>query len=380
MLLIRDWRNKLIDINFLEQQEIEHQSKNVQEEVVQKEKENIEEVQEPSSMNSEDVHGGNEATGDIEDSPNAKDDGNQKSENSSSNNNSESESNSDSTSSNESESDLEQDLENDKNSELKNEESSESKNSENLSKANVENSEQDLEDNEIELSHSDYEIEEQECDNEEDYDYNADEINHRSYYKELQQLKNKRLQSALAIVISKLAEDLCGYDIEGDDLWNINELMLRRFNNRPLQSCRKSLEREKIIIALDFSGSCYGYSEFFQSIAKLAEKFGDVEIFNASNGFSEENYCISNNKSYALDYFTNRTIIFFGDFDGGASLVELSKKSNLYWFSCEERYDDLYQHDWCADYKLSDFKNYNKKYFECTNEDDFLKLIKKVKR
>lgn len=49
--------------------------KDISEEVIQEDKEDIDEVAEATSFSSEEVHGGNEATGDIEDSPNSKEDG-----------------------------------------------------------------------------------------------------------------------------------------------------------------------------------------------------------------------------------------------------------------------------------------------------------------
>jgi len=207
------------------------------------------------------------------------------------------------------------------------------------------------------------------------------EMNRRSLYEEaIEALRIRRLRSAFATVISKVAEDLAGYDVDGDDLWDVEALMTRRFTNRPLYSCRKSLEKEKVILALDFSGSCWDYSNFFKSLAEIAEKFGDVEVFDASNGFSvsEDNYnlCLTDKNYYPFSYFKNRVVIFFGDFDGGASLVDLSRIAKVYWFSCEERYDDLDEHDWCDGYTLRDFKG---SYYECISEADFMRLVKKIK-
>jgi hypothetical protein len=205
------------------------------------------------------------------------------------------------------------------------------------------------------------------------------DYNRRSLYKQ-QDYYRRRLQSVFATVVSKIAEDLTGYDTDGDELWDIEALMKRRFTHRPLQSCRKSLEKERVVLALDFSGSCWDYSSFFQSLAKVAEKFGDVEVFDASNGFDvsgeEANQCLTDGKAYSFSYFKNRTVIFFGDFDGGASLVQLSQIAKVYWFSCEERYDDMDEHSWCEGYKLSDFRG---KYFPCFNERDFLFLAKKIR-
>jgi hypothetical protein len=143
-----------------------------------------------------------------------------------------------------------------------------------------------------------------------------------------------------------------------------------------LQDCRKSLEKSSVILALDFSGSCFGYSSFFKKLAQIAEKFKDVVVLDASNGFDGQNWCYTERKYYSWESLRGRTIIFFGDFDGGASLVELSKIAKVYWLSCEERYIDLSEHDWCEGYSLDDFRG---KYYPCTNEIDFCKIIKKIR-
>jgi len=205
------------------------------------------------------------------------------------------------------------------------------------------------------------------------------DYNRRSFYRKKDDYR-RRLQAAFATIIGKVAEDLGAYATDGDDVWDVEALAMRRFDHRPLQSCRHGIEKERVVLALDFSGSCWDYSFFFQALAKVAEKFGDVEVFDASNGFdtSDEgrNLCLTDGKEYPFSHFKNRTIIFFGDFDGGASLVKLSQIAKIYWFSCEDRYDDLDEHNWCEGYRLRDFRG---KYFPCFNERDFLSLAKKIR-
>lgn len=90
-----------------------------------------------------------------------------------------------------------------------------------------------------------------------------------------------------------------------------------------------------------------------------------------------KNYIISKEKEALIRAcLKNKPIIFFGDFDGGASLVKLSKIAKVYWLSCEKRYKDLHEHSWCEGYKLQDFRG---KYYVCYNERDFIKLIKKIR-
>src|SRR5690606_25807799 len=105
----------------------------------------------------------------------------------------------------------------------------------------------------------------------------------------------------------------------------------RRFTGRSLFSCRKSLTKERIILALDFSGSCHFNSRFFSTLARFAEKMGDVEVVDASNGFNSWNWSFTQKKQCPAEEMFGRKVVFFGDFDGGASLVELSKKADVYW-------------------------------------------------
>lgn len=317
--MLRSWE-KYINICSEENNE-EVENKNI----IQEEKEDIEEIYEATSLMSEDAHGGNEATCDIEDSENASEEGEQE------------------------------------------------KKQINI---NSKEKEEDKENEEIEELEEDEENE----DGEENEEKRTGIYNKNSLYNEaVKKAYTLKLQRAFAICIAKLAEDLSNNDTDGDDLWDVNALMLRRFTRRNILLCKKSEEKEKIILALDFSGSCKDYSNFFYKLARISEKHKDIEIFDASNGFCEEegyNYSLTNKENKPFSYFYKRIILFFGDFDGGASIVRLSEKAKVFWFCCEERYDDLDEHDWCEEYTLKDFKGV---YYKCYNEDDFIKLIKKIR-
>jgi len=215
--------------------------------------------------------------------------------------------------------------------------------------------------------------------------------NNKSYLKQIKFEETKRLSSAVARIVSKIAEDLNSEETEGDDVWDCEKIMLRKINHNSIQKCKKSFKKEKIIFALDFSGSCDDYSQFFLNLLVSSLSFKDIEIFDASNGFSATqnkkivekevtNFEYCNFEYCNFEYFFNKTIIFFGDFDGGASLCELSKKANIYWFSCERRYEELDEHSWCRGlYLKKDFHSYKARYYPCFNEKDFINLIKKIK-
>lgn len=268
-------------------------------ESIQKDKENIEEVNEASSMTSEEIHGGEEATKDIQGSPNTTNEGEQEQE-------------------------------------------------KNQASGNIS----------------------------EDSNNGSVLLNNGSVPSDFS-LDNKNLKRELAVIISKIADDIIPVKADGDDYWDIEELMLRRVTKRNINNCKTNYVRNNLIIGLDFSGSCDDYSRFFSTVLRDAVVLGACKIYDASNGFYNGMFEFESDeivKDY-LKEFAGKTVIFFGDFDGGDSIVKLSKVAKVYWFSCEDRYDDMDEHSWC-NFRLSDFRG---KYYKCFNEQDFVKLCKKIR-
>jgi len=215
----------------------------------------------------------------------------------------------------------------------------------------------------------------------EDADEHAKQHNSGKAF-DLSAARRRRLSVSFAAIVGKIAEDLAGWPVEGDDEWDIAAIMERRINHRPLNQCRQSREKEGLVIILDTSGSCESQAEFFSAIASIALKQRDVELYEAPNGCIKSRN-MGNGRQPVEDNgapfnwnFANRTIIFFGDFDGGDAPVIASWKNKVYWFSCEgDRYTDMDEHDWCS-YTLADFRG---KYYDCSSEEDFIRLVKKVK-
>ena len=46
----------------------------------------------------------------------------------------------------------------------------------------------------------------------------------------LEELENRRISTYLELIISKIAEDDTGDVIDGDDYWNVDKLMKRKFS------------------------------------------------------------------------------------------------------------------------------------------------------
>lgn len=135
---------------------------------------------------------------------------------------------------------------------------------------------------------------------------------------------------------------------------------------------------------MDTSGSCTQYSEFLTGIARLAVRLGAVELYEAPNGSVEIAWRYDDRRGrWASEYvnwgpnwpWRNRTILFLGDFDGGDSVIEASWRNRVVWLSCEERYKDTSEHNWCR-YTLAQFRG---RYFPCTSPGDLLQIIRRLR-
>ncbi len=201
----------------------------------------------------------------------------------------------------------------------------------------------------------------------------------------LKELKNRRLSVELSRIISKLAEDHYGAITEGDEFWDCNRLAMRKINKESIIKCRNSKEKHNIIIMLDSSPSCSKQAEFYSKIASESCKFGDIELYDAPNARLVHRYShkekafvrfltpedIINDVS-SWNFFKNRTIIFFGDFDGISILTKASLTNKIYWFHpSNDEYHDL------------DYYNYNKTNFTLFENingiNEFMKACKKLK-
>lgn len=224
------------------------------------------------------------------------------------------------------------------------------------------------------------------------YSINWDKVNSN---KDLVYLKKQRLTSKLGIIFSKIAEDLTGFPIEGDDEWNMQELMNRRITKRPLYHCRQSREKESLVLLLDTSPSCDEQAQFFSEIATSALKFKDVEVYSCPNGWIDYRWVYKSKKilKQRVEFkdnhvgsdnlytkFKNRVIIYFSDYDGWAETKFASQYNKIYFFNCVDSH--YYAKVVCAsDQAREDFYKgfYGKEFYPCNDDDDFLKLVRKVK-
>ncbi len=151
------------------------------------------------------------------------------------------------------------------------------------------------------------------------------------------------LAARFARVVSKLAEDNADLPQEGDDEWDLNALVRRRFTGRLPHHCRMSREKRKVVVVLDTSPSCAHQARLFGAIAQIAEELGDCEMFDAPNFSLTSRLQRGDWQDLPAEErewrFRNRVVLAFGDFDGIQHICAASQQrgNRIYWFCCEER-------------------------------------------
>ena len=194
----------------------------------------------------------------------------------------------------------------------------------------------------------------------------------------MKMMKKRRLSNVLATMVGKIAEDRAGEPIIGNDEWSVPEILNRVLTRVNINTCKQTRERERIVIILDTSPSCARYAKFFIDIAKASANLNDLEMYDAPNAYIVKQYNKTSKEfiDIGVEYapalmeweaFKRRTIIFFGDYDGNSILNKASKYNTIYWFNPEY-------------YKGSSYnKEYTGNHYRCRDEDDLIRLIKKMR-
>ena len=191
-------------------------------------------------------------------------------------------------------------------------------------------------------------------------------------------LKKRRLSNMLATMVGKIAEDRAGEPIIGNDEWSVPEILNRVMTRVNINTCKQTRERERIVIILDTSPSCARYAKFFIDIARASANLNDLEMYDAPNAYIVKQYSKASKEfvdigidcaSILMEWeaLKGRTIIFFGDWDGERILCKASKDNTIYWFNPE------YYEGSTRD------KEYTGNHYRCKNEDDLIRLIKKMR-
>ena len=189
----------------------------------------------------------------------------------------------------------------------------------------------------------------------------------------------RNLATRFARMISKVAEDSAELPSEGDEDWDLVELLKRRFTGRLISQCRMTREKRRVAVVLDTSPSCEHQARLFGSIARIAEKLGDCELYDAPN------FAIMARKTGAewetlpeteREWrFKGRVVLAFGDFDGIERICQASavRGNKIYWFCCEERPSVLESN---RDYFV---KHYKSHYHPATNLHQLMRALRRVR-
>ena len=278
--------------------------------------------------------------------------------------------------------------EEEENSESNGEESGEeSENQEERSENGEDNEGESESDDEEGEEENESEEEEEDNEYEEDSEEENDEQGHSHQYNTQQafdidlfpnQHKIKRYQTEFYRFLEMIAEDKTKiFDPYSAEEYNINKLMFRQFERKPLSSYRMAKIRDSVVLILDNSGSMVWWSNNISLLADLAIDRNDVEIYLAPNGEIEEMIApkrkhVSHSK--VMQRLKGRKIIYVGDFDGADTPIELSWSNDVIWICPESRYEHFEEHDW-VHYNENDYKG---AFLRVFNLDQMFKAFKKV--
>ena len=189
----------------------------------------------------------------------------------------------------------------------------------------------------------------------------------------------RNLATHFARVISKVAEDSADMPAQGDEEWDVSELIRRRFTGRHVNQCRMTREKRKVAIVLDTSPSCEHQARLFGTIARIAEELGDCEIYDAPNfGMVArklgDEWETLHRQEQDWD-FQGRAVLAFGDFDGLDRICEASaiRGNRIYWFCCEERAQVLEM------YREQFLKRFKGFYHPANNTAQLMKALGRVR-
>ena len=165
---------------------------------------------------------------------------------------------------------------------------------------------------------------------------------------DLKSVRDRRIASNFARVMSKIAEDNVGAETEGDDFWDVNSIMSRKISKESILKCRMSREKRRIILLLDSSPSCSDYTNFYSKMAVVAAEYGDVEMYDAPNGHIVHRWSLRKKRferfltpQDILDgvsqwsLFRNRVVVIFSDYDATSISLKNTIHNKVYYFCTE---------------------------------------------
>ena len=187
------------------------------------------------------------------------------------------------------------------------------------------------------------------------------------------------LASRFARMVSKVAEDSADMPVQGDEEWDMAELLQRRFTGRMVSQCRMTREKRKVAVVLDTSPSCEHQARLFASVARVAEELGDCDLYDAPNFSITARHTGSGWVTLPDEeqewQFQKRVVLAFGDFDGIDRIAKASRErgNRIYWFSCEERPSVMEMN------RETLVRQYRGHYLPATNLNELMQAMRRVR-
>lgn len=218
-------------------------------------------------------------------------------------------------------------------------------------------------------------------DNEEEYndneegEYNSESVVEHKY------VSIPTLRYVWYRLVDVLADERAGEE-EGTEILSIKKLVRRVIDKRPLHRCYSKIIRESIYLLLDDSGSMWWWANILNAISTVSQKRKDIVLLwcpngDISNGWGGDDRI--NDPKDIPKTWKNTTIIYVGDFDGGNAPYYLAKAgATVIWFCPEGRYDDTREHDWCS-FSLREYPKNVYFYRALTLHDLFMSIRKAMK-
>jgi hypothetical protein len=192
------------------------------------------------------------------------------------------------------------------------------------------------------------------------------------------------LKQAFYRLVNDLADQRAGEE-PGHDVLSMKRLIRRALDKRSLEKCRVHLIREDIIVILDDSGSMEWWANLLNALATLCVKRKDVRVFWAPNGrINDPRWERQQGRGFVkIEPFPSSVkgmnVIYVGDFDGGDAPYLLAKAgANVAWYCPETRYEDTSEHDWCH-HALGDYPK-RVQFFWANSLVDLLRAFKKTRK
>ena len=396
---------------------IDVNDKNKTKELLKNEEDEEKPLSEAQVLQSEDVHGGEESTESIENSPspseNEDEDMNlsvEESENTEERDNEDIKSNGQSNKNNEnSDNKIEENSDkkntNSKTTEDKEEKSNDNDNANETNSENEgtkaesekkdtgkkdnkegdnENSSENEEANNGSESENECNTDENDGDNEEYNDEGEGKYNSESVV-EHEHVSIPALRHVWYRLVDAIADERAGEE-EGTEILSIKKLVRRVIDKRPLHRCYSKIIRENIYLLLDDSGSMWWWANILNAISTVSQKRKDITLLWCPNGDLSDGWGGDDRINDPKDIpktWKNTTVIYIGDFDGGNAPYFLAKAgATVIWFCPEDRYEDTIEHDWCS-YSLEEYPKNVYFYRTLTLRGLFIsikKAMKEVKR